>query len=289
MPIEQLTHEEEITLAIMIEAGLFAEEKLALKDYSGSPSLDELVQIVANGRKAKNRLLDANLFLVEKIAKKHVDDIFSLDKLISEGNLGLIRAVEKYDYLKNKRFASYAQYWIRQAVQRAKSDSTRTVRIPVHMVEAIKKLVRVQRQMLQDLGREPTPEELAQELDMTREKLLEIQNYGREPISFHIPLGEEGDSEFGYLIDDSEAIVPAEEVSFTAPLEQIQAVLETLSDREAGVITMRLGLNNEQPKSAEEIGKIYRVRREHIRQIESKFMSKLRHPLRSQVLRDYLD
>jgi len=289
MQVEFLTHDDERMLAQIIEAGLFAEEKLALQDYSGSHSMNELVQMVTNGKKAKNLLIEANLYLVEKIAKKHVDDKFSLNELIIEGNQGLIRAVEKYDYLRNKRFASYAQYWIRQAIQRAKSDSTRTVRIPVHMVEVINKLARVQRQMLQDLGREPTPEELAEELDMTPEKVVEVQKYGREPISLHTPSGEEGDSEFGYLIDDSEAIVPAEEVSFTAPQEQVQAVLETLSDREAGVMTLRIGLNNERPKSAEEVGKIYGVSRERIRQIESKFMSKLRHPSLSQVLRDYLD
>jgi RNA polymerase primary sigma factor len=289
MQVELLTHDDERMLAQIIEAGLFAEEKLALQDYSGSHSMNELVQMVTNGKKAKNLLIEANLYLVEKIAKKHVDDKFSLNELIIEGNQGLIRAVEKYDYLRNKRFASYAQYWIRQAIQRAKSDSARSVRIPVHMVEVINKLARVQRQMLQDLGREPTPEELAEELDMTPEKVVEVQKYGREPISLHTPSGEEGDADFGDLIEDSEAIVPADAVSFTVPLEQMQAVLETLSDREAGVITMRFGLNNEQPKSVEEIGKIYGVSRERIRQIESKVMSKLRHPSRSQVLRDYLD
>ncbi len=287
-----LNAEQEVVLAKRIEAGLFAEEKLAdaafVKKLKGDQEY-ELEQLVVIGRRAKNHLLEANLRLVVSLAKRYTGRGMLFLDLIQEGNLGLIRAVEKFDYKKGYKFSTYATWWIRQAITRAMADQARTIRIPVHMVEVINKLARVQRQMLQDLGREPTPEELAKELDMTPEKIVEVQKYGREPISLHTPLGEDGDSEFGDLIEDSEAIVPADAVSFTLLQEQLDQVLVTLSDREAGVVRMRFGLTDGQPKTLDEIGKVYGVTRERIRQIESKTMSKLRHPSRSQVLRDYLE
>ncbi len=284
-----LNAEMEVELAKRIEAGLFSEEKLA-KGGKITPKVhEELEWISEDGRRAKNHLLEANLRLVVSLAKRYTGRGMLFLDLIQEGNLGLIRAVEKFDYTKGYKFSTYATWWIRQAITRAMADQARTIRIPVHMVEVINKLARVQRQMLQDLGREPTPEELAKELDMTPEKVIEVQKYGREPISLHTPLGEDGDSEFGDLIEDSEAIVPADAVSFTLLQEQLHAVLDTLSEREAGVVSMRFGLTDGQPKTLDEIGKVYGVTRERIRQIESKTMSKLRHPSRSQVLRDYLD
>ncbi len=285
-----LNAEQEVELAKRIEAGLFAEEKLSEQGHLLTPEeREELEWIAEDGSRAKKHLLEANLRLVVSLAKRYTGRGMLFLDLIQEGNLGLIRAVEKFDYTKGYKFSTYATWWIRQAITRAMADQARTIRIPVHMVEVINKLARVQRQMLQDLGREPTPEELAKELDMTPEKVVEVQKYGREPISLHTPLGEDGDSEFGDLIEDSEAIQPGEAVSFTLLQEQLHSVLDTLSEREAGVVSMRFGLTDGQPKTLDEIGKVYGVTRERIRQIESKTMSKLRHPSRSQVLRDYLD
>jgi RNA polymerase primary sigma factor len=284
-----LNAEQEVELAKRIEAGLFAEEKLNSGDKIDMKVKRELWWISQDGKNAKNHLLEANLRLVVSLAKRYTGRGMLFLDLIQEGNLGLIRAVEKFDYTKGFKFSTYATWWIRQAITRAMADQARTIRIPVHMVEVINKLARVQRQMLQDLGREPTPDELAKELDMTPEKVVEVQKYGREPISLHTPLGEDGDSEFGDLIEDSEAVVPADAVSFTLLQEQLHSVLDTLSEREAGVVSMRFGLTDGQPKTLDEIGKVYGVTRERIRQIESKTMSKLRHPSRSQVLRDYLD
>ena len=285
-----LNAQQEVELAKRIEAGLFAEEKLA--KHGGSMQDGERIDlewIAEDGRRAKDHLMEANLRLVVSLAKRYTGRGMLFLDLIQEGNLGLIRAVEKFDYTKGYKFSTYATWWIRQAITRAMADQARTIRIPVHMVEVINKLARVQRQMLQDLGREPTPDELAVELDMTPEKVVEVQKYGREPISLHTPLGEDGDSEFGDLIEDSEAIQPGEAVSFTLLQEQLHSVLDTLSEREAGVVSMRFGLTDGQPKTLDEIGKVYGVTRERIRQIESKTMSKLRHTSRSDLLRDYLD
>jgi RNA polymerase primary sigma factor len=285
-----LNAEQEVELAKRIEAGLFAEEKLAKHGGSMQDSeRNDLEWVAEDGRRAKDHLMEANLRLVVSLAKRYTGRGMLFLDLIQEGNLGLIRAVEKFDYTKGYKFSTYATWWIRQAITRAMADQARTIRIPVHMVEVINKLARMQRQMLQDLGREPTPDELAVELDMTPEKVVEVQKYGRDPISLHTPLGEDGDSEFGDLIEDSEAIQPGEAVSFTLLQEQLHSVLGTLSEREAGVVSMRFGLTDGQPKTLDEIGKVYGVTRERIRQIESKTMSKLRHTSRSDVLRDYLD
>jgi RNA polymerase primary sigma factor len=284
-----LNAEQEVELAKRIEAGLFAEDKLDSFE-SLAPALRRDLGILAeDGQRAKNELLEANLRLVVSLAKRYTGrGLFFLD-LIQEGNLGLIRAVEKFDYTKGYKFSTYATWWIRQAITRAMADQSRTIRIPVHMVEMINKLARAQRQLLQDLGREPTPEELAELVDITPARVSQVQAYGREPISLHTPLGRDGDGEFGELIEDSEAVVPEEAVTFALLREQLRSVLGTLTEREAGIVSLRFGLTDGRPKTLDEIGKVYGVTRERIRQIESKTMSKLRHPSRSRVLRDYLD
>ena len=280
---------EEVELAMRIEAGLFAEEKLATEPNLPKKLTRELKWVARDGQRAKSHLLGANLRLVVSLAKRYTGRGMQFLDLIQEGNLGLIRAVEKFDYTKGFKFSTYATWWIRQAITRAMADQARTIRIPVHMVEVINKLARVQRQMLQDLGREPTPEELSRELDMTTEKVIEVQKYGREPISLHTPLGEDGDSEFGDLIEDTEAVVPADAVGYTMLQQQLEQLLDSLSEREAGVIKMRFGLGDGMPKTLDQIGDTFGVTRERIRQIESKTMAKLRHPSRSQQLRDYLE
>ena len=288
-----LNAEQEVDLAKRIEAGLYASERLKQSEDGGqkvSPPLRrDLNWIVRDGERAKNHLLEANLRLVVSLAKRYTGRGMAFLDLIQEGNLGLIRAVEKFDYTKGYKFSTYATWWIRQAITRAMADQARTIRIPVHMVEVINKLGRIQRELLQDLGREPTPEELAKEMDITPEKVLEIQQYAREPISLDQTIGDEGDSQLGDFIEDSEAVVAVDAVSFTLLQDQLTSVLQTLSDREAGVVRLRFGLTDGQPRTLDEIGQVYGVTRERIRQIESKTMSKLRHPSRSQVLRDYLD
>ena len=294
-----LNAEQEVSLAKRIEAGLYADYRMKQmeKAYSSgdkeaklTPAVKrDLRAIARDGRKAKNHLLEANLRLVVSLAKRYTGRGMAFLDLIQEGNLGLIRAVEKFDYTKGYKFSTYATWWIRQAITRAMADQARTIRIPVHMVEVINKLGRIQRELLQDLGREPTPYELSKEMDITEDKVLEIQQYAREPISLDQTIGDEGDSQLGDFIEDSEAVIAVDAVSFTLLQDQLQDVLHTLSEREAGVVKLRFGLTDGMPRTLDEIGQVYGVTRERIRQIESKTMSKLRHPSRSQVLRDYLD
>jgi RNA polymerase primary sigma factor len=284
-----LSAEDEVEISRRVEAGMFATHLLAEEATHGDATRRELELIAADGRRAKSHLVEANLRLVVSIAKKYTGRGMLFLDLIQEGNAGLIRAVEKFDYTKGFKFSTYATWWIRQAITRGMADQARTIRIPVHMVEVINKVARLQREQFQKLGREATPEELGEMLDMTPEKVVEVQKYGREPISLHTPLGDDGSSEFGDLLEDSEAVAPSEAVTFSLLQRQLQQVLDTLAEREAGVVQMRFGLIDGQPKTLDEIGRVYGVTRERIRQIEAKTMSKLRHPSRSQTLRDYLD
>ncbi|TQM70269.1 RNA polymerase primary sigma factor [Actinomadura hallensis] len=283
-----LTAEDEVELAKSIEAGLFAEEKMARTAVMSRSELLDLELLSREGARAKQRLIEANLRLVVSIAKRYVGRGMLFLDLIQEGNLGLIRAVEKFDYTKGFKFSTYATWWIRQAITRAIADQARTIRIPVHMVETINKLVRVQRQMHQDLGREPTPEEIGLEMGLPPARVIEIQRIAQEPVSLQSPIGEE-DSDLGDFIEDADAVVPIEAAAFILLQDQLEEILGTLSEREQRIIQLRFGLTDGHPRTLEEVGREFGVTRERIRQIEAKTLAKLRHPSRAQMLREYLD
>ncbi len=284
-----LTAEEEVELAKKIEAREKALQKLNSGKDLSPKQIERLKKIEAEGLEAKKKLVEANLRLVVSIAKRYVGRGMLFLDLIQEGNLGLIRAVEKFDYSKGYKFSTYATWWIRQAITRAIADQARTIRIPVHMVETINKLVRVQRQLLQDLGREPTPEEIAEEMEISPEKVREILKVSQEPVSLETPIGEEEDSHLGDFIEDQRAEVPGEAAATKLLREQLEEVLDDLSTREKRVIQLRFGLIDGQPRTLEEVGRVFGVTRERIRQIESKTLAKLRHPSRSGKLRDYIE